>query len=754
MLQRHHRTGSERKGTWPGLVLCTLATLCGWGVTMWVGDGVLAGTVEFMGGGDGIPVWPRTLLGIAMLPWLLRMLLAAAPRDDNEAYRIFIRTSIIGLMLALTVIVLTQTVDASTLRETVAGFSAGFNAGLEGSQERVVPVHRSAGGMPVSVASLAAVMIGVGLTLMAEGMMAIVRYRANRVWRAFAWIYAGLILAAFIGAQAFPLDVLGTEFQIGFVPVIMVFVAVGSALPLAFRTGWMTNLRRPRKVAIALAAVPLFSGVLLVVGSVDDPLFITGYSAAIMPGLLTSLIGLSLALLVFSVIAFIASLFALPSAGAIDRRNDEMGWLARFSGLLLRSLDEGSFVETALTTARDSTGAMAAWFVMKREGETELVTGSSAGVPNVLLERVMEARDDHGAALRQSVLGLSSPLVLVDPAPGVGAVAAVPLVQGEETIGALLAAHRDRHGFDRESLLVLRALADQVALVRQHSELVRRSIEQERMEGEMEVARDMQARLLPREMPESPFYQLSAISQPARIVGGDYYDVVSFADRTMGLVIADVAGKGPGAALYMGMVKGIVQGLSGECHDAAELLRRANVALHGAIDGRWFVTMTCVQVVDHLYRVRVARAGHCATLVVRSGKAEWVRSRGMGLAIARPDLFNTTLDLVELDFAPGDALVLVSDGLPEARSEGGEEFGDDRLAETVRNVMEDHAGAEGVRDAILSAVRTFTADAEQHDDSTLVVLRWRGGHDLPTTRPAHAGADRSGAPLLTSSTSP
>jgi sigma-B regulation protein RsbU (phosphoserine phosphatase) len=254
-------------------------------------------------------------------------------------------------------------------------------------------------------------------------------------------------------------------------------------------------------------------------------------------------------------------------------------------------------------------------------------------------------------------------------------------------------------------------------------------MERELIEQEMLIARDLQQRLLPRSMPVSPWYDIYAESQPAYLVGGDYYDLVSFSDGTLGVVIADVSGKGPSAALYMGMIKGVIQALSGSTATPRDLLAKINVALHGQIDQRWFATMTCAQIFEEQRMLRVGRAGHCPTLLVRNGVGEYRRSRGIGLAIARPILFERNLELEELHFSPDDYVVFLSDGLPEARSPEGEEFGYERLMAVVTEAARRLPSPAELRNTIFNELSAFTRGELPVDDSTIVVLRWKGSTD-------------------------
>lgn len=178
----------------------------------------------------------------------------------------------------------------------------------------------------------------------------------------------------------------------------------------------------------------------------------------------------------------------------------------------------------------------------------------------------------------------------------------------------------------------------------------------------------------------------------------------------------------------MGMVKGVIQALAATCATPAELLRRANSALYRNIDSRFFVTMTCVRLLEETCSMQIGRAGHCPTLVVRAnGETEFHTPRGIGLALTSSKRFEQTLAQQELQCAPGDLVLLFSDGLAEARSYDEEELGFDGFRRIVQDavIANPNVPLHVLRDVIFEGISTFTGGAPPIDDSTLVMARWR-----------------------------
>jgi|SoiMethySBSTD1v2_1073268.scaffolds.fasta_scaffold16458_3 sigma-B regulation protein RsbU (phosphoserine phosphatase) len=308
-------------------------------------------------------------------------------------------------------------------------------------------------------------------------------------------------------------------------------------------------------------------------------------------------------------------------------------------------------------------------------------------------------------------------------------------------------------------------------------DLLQEKAEKERLEQELRIARQIQMSLLP----QGPFklegLSVTAHCEPAREVGGDYYDYLPLGDRRVGIIIADVAGKGTSAALYMAELKGLMLSLTQLHASPRELLIRANRIIAQHLDARSFITMTYA-VVDMCTRtLTYARAGHCPLIYLPgNGAAEQVREgergkgergRGvtyqeqgsvgvqvraarkaqikapdglvLGLKIDNGQRFESLLEEVTQPLGAGDVVLLFTDGVTEAMNEAGEPFGEERLAALV----EEHGDLpfEELRERILREIHAFVGGAGLHDDLTLVLLTIEnvGGPEGPPLRRVEAG---------------
>jgi sigma-B regulation protein RsbU (phosphoserine phosphatase) len=253
--------------------------------------------------------------------------------------------------------------------------------------------------------------------------------------------------------------------------------------------------------------------------------------------------------------------------------------------------------------------------------------------------------------------------------------------------------------------------------------------EKQRLEQELAIARQIQMSLLPQGPLHLPGIIVSAHCEPAREVGGDYYDYLPLGPTRAGILIADVAGKGTSAALYMAELKGVVHSLSRTAGSPRELLIEANRIIAPHLDDRSFITMTYAVVDSEQRTFTYARAGHCPLVLVRarSGPDE-VRSSilapsGMvlGLKLDNGSMFSRVLEEATIVLGSGDVIVLFTDGISEAMSVDGDCYGESRLMQVAEETSGE--GVNEMRQQILADIQRFSEGAPQHDDMTMLVLK-------------------------------
>ncbi|MEK6649756.1 MAG: GAF domain-containing SpoIIE family protein phosphatase, partial [Bacteroidota bacterium] len=432
--------------------------------------------------------------------------------------------------------------------------------------------------------------------------------------------------------------------------------------------------------------------------------------------------------------AFISTLFHMPTAEVFERKQSEISSLHNLTRLTSQLLDFDTLVQTVAQMTQEVCGAKAVWLELVTKLPDGTWTTHVVAHRDIAIEDVSRVRGALDESFRDLVLEARKVVIVDDTwsdrrTRGLrelkllrGSLVSVPLTVRQELIGILHATKEMAQGFDQDDIDVLTSFGDHVTIAIENAKLISRSIERERLQQELLVARRMQRQLLPAVLPQLARVQFAAVSESSMEVGGDYYDLVQLGEERWGIAVGDVSGKGVSAAFYMAEVKGIVLSLSRVCASPKELLVRANEALRGSLERNVFVSLVYSVLDTRNGDLVIARAGHCPVVHARDGSARLLRPGGLGLGMATTDIFEGATEELVIRLAPGDVCVMYTDGITEARNGTGEEFGYDRLLEVVREATT--ASAEAIKNRILNAVRTFANGIAYMDDMTLVVLQW------------------------------
>jgi serine phosphatase RsbU (regulator of sigma subunit)/anti-sigma regulatory factor (Ser/Thr protein kinase) len=301
----------------------------------------------------------------------------------------------------------------------------------------------------------------------------------------------------------------------------------------------------------------------------------------------------------------------------------------------------------------------------------------------------------------------------------------VPLVTHGELIGALYLGPRlSDQDYSTDDRKLLSSLAAQAAPAIRVAQLVReQAVEiqvRERLEQEMRVATLIQQQFLPRELPQLDDWQVAAYYGPARAVGGDFYDFIALPDGRIGIVVGDVTDKGVPAALIMARTQSVLRGEAPRLLSPAQVLARANEILLPEMPARMFVTCLYLVLEPATGHVVYANAGHNLPYVRTAEGVIELRATGMPLGLL-PEMDYAER---EADLAPGESVLLYSDGLVEAHDRAGEMFGFPRL----RQLMATELPGSELLDHLLDELHGFVGRGwDQEDDITLVTLRRTGG---------------------------
>jgi sigma-B regulation protein RsbU (phosphoserine phosphatase) len=294
----------------------------------------------------------------------------------------------------------------------------------------------------------------------------------------------------------------------------------------------------------------------------------------------------------------------------------------------------------------------------------------------------------------------------------------VPLIYKGTAIGVLDIEHTRLHYFTEDHERAMTTLAAQIAIALENAQLYQRVAQQEqRLERDLSMAREVQLRLLPPARPQHKRAEFSARFLPARTIGGDLYDFLQYDPNRSAIALGDVSGKAAPAALYAALVSGIMRSAANRRPAPSEMLRTLNDALQERRLDSQYVTMLYGVWNDENLTVQIANAGSVQPLFCRGEEIETIRAEGFPLGMFP----NATWEEFSISTQPGDSVIFFSDGIVDAQNAAGEMFGTDRLIATVKK--HHHKSASRLAESILTDVGRFQGKRDRFDDETVVVLR-------------------------------
>lgn len=325
-----------------------------------------------------------------------------------------------------------------------------------------------------------------------------------------------------------------------------------------------------------------------------------------------------------------------------------------------------------------------------------------------------DAQTDVRFNMRQSVMIL-----------GLRSILCVPLKIKDKILGALYVDNRMQAGIFFESdLELLNAIAASAAIAIENARLYRLAVEKGRLERELQVARQVQASLLPHSVPQAPGWEFVARWLPARQVAGDYYDFIPVtaahqAGAHLGLVIADVTDKGMPAALFMALTRSTVRASVDRAASPAEGIRHANQLICADATTGMFVTLFYSLLNPASHEMTYVNAGHNPPLLYRARSNEVVRLGRTGMALGVDE--NAAFSEERLHLERGDFILLYTDGVIDALNPAGQAFGMEQLQRLVKENCQ--VTAAELMTTLEDAVAAFTGSATPFDDITVVIAK-------------------------------
>jgi serine phosphatase RsbU (regulator of sigma subunit) len=505
-----------------------------------------------------------------------------------------------------------------------------------------------------------------------------------------------------------------------FYVVALILISVNS-----LRVAWIAFLTKRQKVYLLILSVVL--GVLFGFnfGLTLEENIITKTLIGFSAGFHSILSLLMIYGAIYFGVIFFTTLFHLPTAEAFDRKAEEVTSFRDLTRLITQVLDFKELANTITQLTTKICNSDSAWLVVINNDEYELSSVINIGYVEAdkLSKKILEENQNDLEGLITLNPGTMEISIKNDLRKfDFNWIVVSPLKVHEKLKGFLFAARKKDFPFDDDDKNAIESFSDYASVAMENAMLIEESIEKERLEKELDVARDVQYKILPSKTPEYSNLQISALFVPAFEVGGDYYDFFKVDEEHLGIVVADVSGKGISAAFVMAEIKGIFESLTRVILEPKELLIKANKILMQSLDSKTFVTAVYGLLNTKTGKFKFVRCGHTPVIVIRDGTAERYTPLGIGLGLDDTDKFESTLKQMEIQLKNNDILTLYTDGIPEAQNSRFEDFGYDRFENIL--IENNNSNTEILSNKVMEQLTTFSKDNIQHDDITLLIMKW------------------------------
>lgn len=440
-------------------------------------------------------------------------------------------------------------------------------------------------------------------------------------------------------------------------------------------------------------------------------------------------------LTVYFTLAFVVTIFHIPTSGVFEKKKRELDSYQNLSKVITNVMDTSEVLNNTVAVVGAVTQANKVWIELTSDGEGESGGDYKVSATHRTSQYELSAFDftqvrtavrSKSRVIIQEVEDFEKFNLKNFPAKSL---LAVPLTAHDEFIGMLYAAHEMPYAFDEEEISTVSAFADTAAVAIQNSLLFTKSLENERLQHELRIAHEMQLKLLPTSLPSSERFETDFLSFPAFEVGGDYIDCSQIDRNKYAFVVGDVSGKGTSAAFYMAYMKGVFQSLSASAKSPSEFMMSANEAVGNTLQKNYFITLIYIMLDSDTGEMSVVRAGHTPGVLISadvSGEkhCRLVKPAGIGLGLEVSDDFGRHLGEEKFVLKHSDTLVLYTDGITDQRDPHGEEFGEERFYSLLKDLS--GSSPTEIKGGIIRALAEFSEGTDAVDDTTVLILKWRG----------------------------
>ncbi|MDO1448564.1 SpoIIE family protein phosphatase [Rhodocytophaga aerolata] len=430
---------------------------------------------------------------------------------------------------------------------------------------------------------------------------------------------------------------------------------------------------------------------------------------------------------IYALFSILVILFNLPTTSVFEQKIEELLNFQKLTQSLQMGDSETKVYETLIEGTVKATLAEAAWLeVTDDKGNIQsFINRNISRSQTQAIKEYLNAKNGHRQLTVPLMKNLKKKSGFTDSMLiPYKSLLTVPLLFQNKHYGMLTLLKEEKDGFDNENAETVTVFARLAGVAIENFRLVSNALENERYKEALNIAKKVQQSLLPTCTNLSDQFELSIFSHASDEVGGDYYDFYKMADTQTAIIIGDVSGKGTSAAFHMAQMKGVFQSLIEMNLHPDEFLRHANNALSRCLEKNQFITASYFLIDTEFHSIQYARAGHCPTLYFsfRDNEVYYLQDKGLGLGILRSEDYSLHISKQEIIYYSGDAMLLYTDGIVEAKNTGGEEYGYERLLHFMRTHIQQPA--EQFTHLLVTEIQQFCGSENLDDDYTAVFLKF------------------------------
>lgn len=428
----------------------------------------------------------------------------------------------------------------------------------------------------------------------------------------------------------------------------------------------------------------------------------------------------------YCIFSFLVIAFNLPTSSVFEQKLEEVVNFQRLSQSIQTEQSEEAVYNILLESSVSSASADAAWLEIKTSPlDTRLFTKHITEKEAQAIRTYFNDKKISGvlSSNQDKVRNIAKHLSAIK---GIRfrSLISYPIYVKGEAIGNISLLKELPEGFNKEMTRIISAFANQAGISIENFRLMEEALQNERYKEELKIAKMVSKSLLPQRLESDKDFEITAFSESADDVGGDYYDTLRISETEVALIIADVSGKGTTAAFHMSQMKGIFHSLAQGERNPQEFMSKANRALAFCLERGSFISAAYFVVNTETKVVHYSRAGHCPVLYYRASenKTEFLKDKGAALGMLKNSSYSKLIESRCIDYRPNDVIVLYTDGITEARNDKNEEFEQERLAEALLEV----AGKSSleIQQHIIQKLYEFTGTKNINDDYTTMIIKF------------------------------